>query len=400
MKSWVEQPGFPVLEVGRADGKLVVSQRRFTCLDNESRQEWLIPLTVEIFLKNGDSEKFEMLLDTESAVIDLPQDTAAYKFNEGQKGFYRVRYLDRDNLAELGKRAAERVLSPVDRWGIQGDLYAMVKAGLATMGEFLTFATHYSREKAFLPLSGLADNLFHAYMVLAEKERERAASIGRGLFEDVLDRIGFEPGDHEALTVSMLREQVLWYAALYGSKTATAFGCESFEALRRGKRIHQDIARSIMKIGALQGDEDTLKWLEDRISASENEHERMNILMALGSFSDASLLERVREYILKGVPDRNKFFPIAALAANPHAVSGLWQWYVSHLEAFEMFHPAHYERVIASIIPFGGLGKEAEVREFFDDYMGKKEKAAEVIKLSLERLEINRRMREGASQAA
>jgi hypothetical protein len=53
----------------------------------------------------------------------------------------------------------------------------------------------------------------------------------------------------------------------------------------------------------------------------------------------------------------------------------------------------HYERVIAAIVPVGGLGHEEEINSFFQGYMAKKEKAKDVIKLSLERLEINSRMR-------
>jgi hypothetical protein len=52
-----------------------------------------------------------------------------------------------------------------------------------------------------------------------------------------------------------------------------------------------------------------------------------------------------------------------------------------------------YERVVASIIPAAGIERADEVKNFFDDYMKQKEKARDVIKLSLEKLEINLRMR-------
>jgi hypothetical protein len=52
-----------------------------------------------------------------------------------------------------------------------------------------------------------------------------------------------------------------------------------------------------------------------------------------------------------------------------------------------------YERVIAAIIPTAGLDRKQEVKGFFEDYMQNTDKATDVIKLSLERLEINLRMR-------
>jgi tricorn protease interacting factor F2/3 len=71
----------------------------------------------------------------------------------------------------------------------------------------------------------------------------------------------------------------------------------------------------------------------------------------------------------------------------------MWDWYVSDQEKFEQFHPLLYERVLAAIIPVAGIQRADEVKAFFNDYMKKKDKAREVIKLSLERLEINIRMR-------
>ena len=93
------------------------------------------------------------------------------------------------------------------------------------------------------------------------------------------------------------------------------------------------------------------------------------------------------------VPARNKFIPVVAMASNPHAIPLLWDWYVSNLDQIEQFHPMLYERVVAAIVPMAGMDNPQEVQEFFEDYMQKTDKAKDVIKLSLEKLEINLRMR-------
>jgi hypothetical protein len=81
------------------------------------------------------------------------------------------------------------------------------------------------------------------------------------------------------------------------------------------------------------------------------------------------------------------------MASNPHAIPLLWDWYVSNLEQIEQFHPMLYERVVAAIVPIAGMDNQETVKDFFEDYMQKTDKAADVIRLSLERLEINLRMR-------
>jgi hypothetical protein len=119
----------------------------------------------------------------------------------------------------------------------------------------------------------------------------------------------------------------------------------------------------------------------------------MNILVALGGFRDRRIIEKVQDYILTEVPGRNKFIPISSMAANPHAIPSLWEWFVSHLDILEQFHPAHFERVIEAIVPIAGIEREAQVQAMFEEYMRAKDKARDVIRMSLEKLRINAKMR-------
>lgn len=52
-----------------------------------------------------------------------------------------------------------------------------------------------------------------------------------------------------------------------------------------------------------------------------------------------------------------------------------------------------FRRVIVNLIPLTGLGKESEVKEFFKNYMSKKDITKETIKMAIELMEINSRLR-------
>jgi aminopeptidase N len=394
MRSWIEQQGFPVVEVKRAKDKLILTQKRFTYLANESHQEWLIPTTVRIFYDNGDSRSFTTLLNGESTTVHIGDNAIMYNLNNGQTGFYRVKYLDEDALRKLGKAVLAKKLPPTDRWGLQNDLYALVKAGDASIDEYTGFLSNYIHERAFLPLISIAQNLFHAYMVLPGDRKEKVSSIGKSLLEKVLAEIGHKPTPDEEHTISILRDQLIWYAVLYGSREVEDFALTQFGKLTRGETVHPDIMKSVMQVGALNSSAEVFEWFDQRINSSDSEHERMNILMALGSFSDRALIERAQHYILDKVPNRNKFVPIVSMAANPHATPLMWNWFRSQCGVLEQFHPLHYERVIGSIIPVCGLERKEEVTSFFNNYMAKKGLARDVIRLSLERLTVNSRVRE------
>jgi tricorn protease interacting factor F2/3 len=393
MKSWIEQPGYPQITVRRQDNRLILNQKRFTYLPGESDQKWLVPVTVNLFSKSGETQQLSILMNESEQAIDVDDDIVAYKVNDRQTGFYRVKYDDANNLDELGQRVQEKEMSPEDRWGLQNDLYALVKSADASLDEYLKFLAYYQKEDAYLPLVSIADNLFGAYLVTDEKHRQKISSTAAPWFETILNNIGYEPTRKEKHTTSIMRDKFIWVAAFFGSDSALDFARGQFAALIKGGDIHPDIMKSVLQVGAYTGNNQVYDWFVQRMDQSQIEHERMNILTALGCFKNEASLSKVQQYVIDTVPARNQFVPVVAMCANPHAIPLMWNWYVSHLDEIEHFHPMLYERVVAAIIPAAGIERADEVQSFFDDYMKKKDKARDVIRLSLEKLEINLRMR-------
>ena len=393
MKSWIEQPGHPLVVAERQGNQLVLTQKRFTFLPNQFDQVWQIPVTIRWFNASGDSGTMTQLMVDQSMTLPLGEDVVAYKINADQTGFYRVQYRQAENLEALGPYVKDRTLSEIDRWGLQNDLFAAVRSGSAGLETYLAFIDWYGDEDAYLPLSSLAGNLFSAYLIAPDEKRQRIAAVGKQLLDHTLSKIGFEPIPDEPFTISILRDQILYPAVLFGSTQAAEFATATFASLMAGKSVHADIMKSVLQVGAHSGDAQTLDGLIQRLENAESEHERMNILVALACFSDPALIERSLAYCLEHVPDRNKFIPVTATAANPIAADHMWNWYVDNLDALERFHPMLYERVIASVVPLGGMQQPAEVREFFESYVAKNPQVADVVKLSLEKLEINLRTR-------
>ena len=54
MRSWVEQKGYPLIEVHRDQDTLHLRQRRFTLLPNDARQTWMIPVAIRVIREGGD----------------------------------------------------------------------------------------------------------------------------------------------------------------------------------------------------------------------------------------------------------------------------------------------------------------------------------------------------------
>ena len=394
MKSWIEQPGFPVVDVERKGDTLQLSQQRFTYLPNDFDQCWDIPVNIRLFDSNGNHKAIQILFDQPRVTVALDEETQAYKINDGQTGFYRVRYSNYDDLDALGPHITSGTLPAEDRWGLQSDLYARVRCGTSSIGDYLVFLDYYRNEQAYLPLTDISANLFQAYLVMGNDIRKKIAATGSDLLHNALAAIGFEPQAEEGFTTSLLRDQILLPSVLFGADGVAEFCMNTFEVLRKGQAVHADIQKSVLQVGALKGGEGVFEFLTKRFQTSDSEHERMNLLAAIGCFSDTNLIEQSLQYALDEVPDRNKFIPIVATAHNPYAVDVMWDWYVAHISELEQFHPLLYERIIAGIVPICGIAKADQVIEFFEAYTREHPETGDVVKLSLEKLAINRKMRE------
>lgn len=394
MRSWVTQPGFPMITVRRKDDTLTVSQQRFTYLSHATAQTWLVPLGITAFALDGTAREQSILLNDPTSQIPLPPGTTAYKVNPGQTGFYHVHYDDAPNLARLGAMVGNRQLPPMDRWGLQNDLFALVKAGHLSMATFLDMAANYGNERSYLPLGSLDSHLFEAFLVLRGTIRTRIARTAEALTNTALDAIGCLPQADESQTTAMLRDQLFVHGALIGNLKALNFLLEQFKAFLKGATIAADIFRGVMTAGAVSGGQPALEAMIRRFETSPVEHERMILASCLGGFDQWALLQTALDYTLEKVPDRIRFMPLVSAAGNPAAADRLWSWFEAHLPRMEKMHPLLFERVVAAFVPGPGLTDPDRTSAFCGRLLQQQPRLKDVIALSLERLEVNSRFRE------
>ena len=394
MRSWVTQAGFPLITAERKNDTISVRQQRFTFLPVDAAQTWMIPLTVSCYAPDGTADTRKVLLEEEHTDIPLPPDTVTYKVNAGQTGFYHVLYNDADNLQRLGAMAKRRALPPMDRWGLQNDLYALVKAGHLSMSSFLDQVDNMGDERDYLPLSSLDSHLFEAFMVLRGEIRSRISRTAERLMHAYLDAAGLQPTPDETQATAMLRDQVLVHGALMGNLKVLDFLLDQFKAFTGGATVAPDIFRGVMTAGAAAGGQAAWKVMIGRFESSPAEHERMILAGALGAFDQWPLLEKALDYALEKIPDRIRFLPLTAATANPAVTARLWPWFEDHVMRIEKMHPLLFERVVAAFVPGPGLQDPDRTRAFCAELLQRLPALKDVIALSLERLEVNARFRQ------
>lgn len=393
LQKWITSEGFPQLKAELSGDMLTISQKRFTFLPNNTDTVWPVPVSLALYYADDTEEARKIVLGGSSMSFKVDKPLRAVCLNAGRQGFYRCLY-SVENFIALGELAAQKRLGHADRWGLTGDLFAAVKAGQVDFETFERVCVLMQDEDQALALNGLVSAVIESFIAL-DNRRNAIISFALPIFEKALAKIGLEPSATETNAIAAVRERLLWGAVFMGSRRVRDFLNAKFRALQNNKPVHADIVKSVMQCAAFNLGREAFDWLLQRCRTSAVEHERVNILLALGCLQEPETIAELLEFVITEVPPRNQYISVAAMGQNPYAKDYLWPWYRDNLARVEKFHPMLYERAVAAVITFAKSEHQAEMRAFFTKYAAEKELAREIIKLSLEKMEIYENLREG-----
>ncbi|MEE8466677.1 MAG: M1 family metallopeptidase, partial [Dehalococcoidia bacterium] len=240
MDSWVKQMGYPVLHVEshRSDGqtRLSITQERFVydrllgeTGSDDNNEVWRVPLSAS----QGGQESAVMVMEGRQTQIDVPgtsgTNTGWIKVNPQQTGFYRVNYSAED-WERLVPAISSLELHATDRLGIQNDAYALSRAGLLPVTQFLSLAQSYQNEDDASVWGDLASNLRDIDQLLANEPAHPAyQSFARDIFGPAARKAGWEPKSGEGHLDALLRSTVLSQAGSYNDPEMMGQASERFQ---------------------------------------------------------------------------------------------------------------------------------------------------------------------------
>ncbi|MHA2254189.1 MAG: M1 family metallopeptidase, partial [Candidatus Kariarchaeaceae archaeon] len=393
MKSWILQDGYPLIEAKKKGNILYLSQKRFTYLPNQSYQKWIVPISIQLHYSQYETETIYTLLENDTTEIQLREDVTSFKINTELSGFYRVKY-EVDDYEVLGKLIRDKVISPIDRWSVENDLYAMLRSKEVSLDDYLNIIPFYYDEENHLGISSISNHLRSLYLLFDEPIKSRIAEIGKSFTENILYNIGYEPIPTEHRNISSIRGRLIFNAVGFSSEKAEKYALNKFEEIKMGKNISPDLIEVILQIGA--GKTNDGEWFKQKLMSAENEAEKLNYIRALGKFTDKKLIEEMQFYIFDQIPARNRSTAIASLSLNPYATETLWYWYLANLDNFEKLHPYMYQQVLTVLVPRCVDHKE-DIISFFKDYLVKNPQMQDAIDVALEIMEINARVKNAFS---
>lgn len=367
--SWIRQPGYPLVRYGNENGNTIAEQKRFVFGGNNDAI-WPVPLVV----KAGENIS-TIVLDKRKIEIPLGG-YEWFKMNYGQTGFYRVKYPE-DVLTKLRFMVSGKMLPPLDRWGMQNDVFELCVNGELKIDSYLNFVRAYYSEDSYLVLSNIYQQFRYMHSVYSQeafwesiwpKFREyHMEPFGR-----ILDRLGWEPKKDEPQEESLLRELSLKYLAFIEDQDVLKKGIGLFDGYAKGRYIHPDIKAPVFYMSAANGDDKTYKTLVELYSKTQTPEEKRLILIALGQFKRSEMLEKALDFSLSPkVRVQDLSIIISAIASNPMSRDILLPWFRKNWKRFKKFEKSGqlFIRIIEALIgAYADRKSEKELREFFKSH--------------------------------
>ncbi|MEO2169191.1 MAG: M1 family metallopeptidase [bacterium] len=405
VKAWITQPGFPVVSLSPEDkgGKhgVRVHQERFlasptTKVGKATPTTWPIPLVVRTPGRGKKALAREMV-SKKSAWIALPGTAmpAWYHGNAAEGGFYRVQH-DAEALAAL-RLGGGKHLAPVERMGLVGHEWALIRAGKAEVGNLLELLQAFADESDFevleamsAPLATLDDQIANT---AGDATRAKLQRWIRDTFGPAWRSLGWEGANDESSRLR--RGALLRIVGLLGedAQVAEEAAVRFNTYLEDATAIDPNLADALVAIAARNGDLERFTRLRASIEFAETPQERRRHQLALADFREPKTIDQSLNMTLTPeVATQDVSFLLMRSLANRVARPRTWNFIRDKWPTLvERLPPMMASRLVESTAALQTKEYRKEVASFFKS--NPVPTGTRALKLALERFDIGEELR-------
>lgn len=389
-RAWIETPGFPLVGVRtrRADGatRLELTQQRFHAAGPKRggaraaakrrgagamAARWPIPLVVKRVDARGGAERVRHVLAKARDAIVLPDPAPALVYgNADEGGFFRPLH-EGATFDVLCAHAG--ALAPVERMGLVGHQWALVRSGQAPLASVLDLVAALRDETEPDVLLALRGPLSFIDDQIAPAAGSEVLAGFRGwlaeTFAPGFEALGWDPSKDEPTDVRVRRAALLGLAGDLGAHPRTVA-----TAIERAEHYVDDrtsldanLADGAVTLAARHGDARRWTRFEAAVRRAETPQERRRFLMALGEMRERALVDRTLAATLDElVPTQDVAILLVRLLGNPAARERTWAFVKRKFTALrKRMPPMLAGRVVEALSALQTPAHRRDVRAFF-----------------------------------
>src|SRR6266568_3274437 len=329
---WIEQPGFPVVNVSReSNGKVALSQERFTVnFRDNTEATWKIPLTYFI---DGQSAPATLLMSEKTATLEDVASDRALKLNVEGAGNYRVAY---DEASWKLLLASLPGMNVPDQVNLLSDAWAFFQAGRQPF-------TFYTGLLDRLPPStalAVREQIISAFnsidhLLAGAPEQEQFRGYARRVLRPTLDTLTLQPKPGEPMTASLLRASLVQDLGWLGDEEVIKMCRQNFENyLKDRSSVPADRRAPTFAIAMRYGDTATWQKLHELGLKTTSTEEKQNYYDALAFASDPKLIQKSLAIALTDeLPTSRAVFMVSKVARESDRPDLAWEFAEKNLKA-------------------------------------------------------------------
>jgi puromycin-sensitive aminopeptidase len=363
MQNWTRTPGYPVVGVARAGGKLSVSQERFfasplSAQKAKSAQSWMVPLSIE----SASGTAKPVLMSARSMRLAAPLD-GWIKLNARETGVFRVSY-DAGMLAALAEPIAAKALGPLDRFGIIRDLFAFGEAGTQDATAALAMLAAYRNEDEYIVWGEILAGTGKVMRVFGDAPYAgELKAFMRSVLLEKAEAVGWEKIPGESHDTAFLRSGLLSTLGRYGHKPTIQKAKDLF-ARRNTHSIDPDLRGAVYSLAAEYGGEAEWKALAGMYVAAVVPEEKNRIGRALASFPSKKLLGKTLSFSLsKDVRSQDAPTMLAHVLANENGTALAWEFIQKNWKELMARYGSGGHMLPRILAPLAFFTEKAQARE-------------------------------------
>ncbi len=400
MEKWINQTGYPVLEVDISESDkdtISIQQGRFLyekILGSEDNSDTIWDIPISVISSNKSSMETVLMRDKK---LDFKLNDYSnldwFKLNPEQSSFLRINYPD-NILKKIETGIISRDLSDIDRLGVQNDCFALSIAGYFSGAKYLSLLNSYIDETDAIVWSDLSSNLNSINSLLELTDLNQSFNrYACNLYQKIGNHVGWESKPTENQLDILLRSITLSQLGDFGDKNTIEKANNLYEDFKNDlSSIDPNIRKVVLTLAAKTGSNDRFEEMWDLYDRELFEEEKSRILSALTCFEDTDLLSDLLDRSLDKDKVRlhNCIAVVTGVSFNPKGRTLAWEFLKNNWKDYdERFGKGGFGlmRLVSLTKRFSTEDEYTDVMNFFKD--NPVPSADRTILQSLEKIKIN-----------